>query len=614
MVKQRMAYALSALVMMFGMAVSLVASPVVYAGDGEATIITTADELNDALWFGGNYKLGADINTGDCQYGSPLFVRLDTVLDLDNYTITLPDAQASINGYGASLTIKGDKGKIVKAVEDTDYPTIYVNNGDMTLEGGNIEGKKFSVIVTEGNSFTMTGGSLTADQFGIANHGNVTIDGGTIISNQSGVAGYDLSETTINGGTIDAKHIAVHGNGTHSGTKFNINGGTINGNLGVYLPQVDGLTTITGGTINAKNGVEVRAGELNITGGTINVPSNVEYSVDPNGSGATTLGSAISVAQHTTRNPISVNVSGGVFTAPVAFSQADPQDGDAVDVAISITGGEFNAINDDSVIISDGIEEFVYGGVYNERVEAKYIADGYGIGLNNEDRWQVVNLAELDAAGDEIDNDDNTGEPRIYPKKVDWSQDGGYIETDFSEENQVSVTLEIGEELLADRKATLSATEVSSENLTLDATKGGELIGAVEIDMLDRDGASIEVKDKSLVIWFDIDEDTYNMLSAYDKLYAVYFENGVEVERYEITLENEGFWFETSHLSTYGVVGVNGGAEAEQNAAGTSSAATPDTGTVTVAGASAMSAAIITAVAVGLLTSIISFAYLIRKH
>ena len=613
MAKKRMAYALSALVMTFGMATSLITPSAVYADGEEATIVTTADELNDALWFGGNYKLGADINTGDCQYGSPLFVRVDTVLDLDDYTITLPDDQASINGYGASLTIKGDQGKIVKAVEDTDYPPIFVNNGDITLEGGNIEGKKFAVIVTEGNSFTMTGGSLTADQFSIANHGTVTIGGGTINSAQSGIAGYDASETTINGGTINAEHIAVHGNGSYSGTKFNINGGEINGNLGVYLPQIDGVTTISGGTINASTGVEIRAGSLTISdNAVINVPSNVEYSVVADSNGSTTTGAAVAVAQHTTRNPINVSISGGRFTAPVAFSQADPQDGDAVDVAISITGGEFNAINNDSAIIGDGsIEGFVYGGIYNERVGAEYISDGYGIGLDNDDRWLVVNLAELDAAGDEIDNDDNTGEPRIYPKKVDWSQYGGYIETDFNEEDQVSTTLVIGEELLADRRATLSAVEVSLDSLTLDATKGGELIGAVDIKMLDRDGDVIEVKDNSLVIWFDIDEDTYNMLSSYDKLYAVYFdENGVEVERYEITLEDEGFWFETSHLSTYGVVGVN---NEESSTGEAANAASPDTGTVTAAGASAMSAAIITAVAVGLLTSIISFAYLIRK-
>ena len=287
---------------------------------------------------------------------------------------------------------------------------------------------------------------------------------------------------------------------------------------------------------------------------------------------------------------ISIETSGGKVTinnATIAEGiNMTTKFGGDVTVYEGIINGGINAAA--AAVNAEADNYVLLGGVYDVRPDDKYIPDNF-------------------------EPDDNeAGEGfAIYPKVVDWSQHGGgYIKTNSNDENQVSATLEIGEYLPADRKATLSVVEVSLDSLTLDAIKGGELIGAVDINMLDRTPAVIDVKDNSLVIWFDIDEDTYNMLSSYDKLYAVYFdENGVEVERYEITLENEGFWFETSHLSTYGVVGVNN----EEPSTGEASASTPDTGTVTAAGASAMSAAIITAVAVGLLTSIISFAYLIRK-
>lgn len=625
MTSRKIACALSALVMSFGMSTGLVMPLVTYADGEEPTVVTTPDELNDALYYGGNYILGADIDTSGCQWGTPVYAMHDTVLDLADYTITLPDAQASIYTYGANLTIKGGQGKIVKAVENTDYPTIYVYDGDITFEGGNIEGKKFPVLVKDGNSFTMTGGSVTGNQFGIVSHGVLTIGGGTINADQAGVAGYDLAEVTINGGTINSNHYAVTGNGTEIGTKFYINGGTMNGNVGVYLPQIDGATVVTGGTINANSaGIEVRSGSLDISDVTINVIGDVEYNVVSNGGGPTTTGAAVAVAQHTTRNPINVNISGGIFSAPVAFSEADPQDGDPVDVAVSITGGDFDATSNEAVVISEDVNGFIAGGTYNKGLEAKYIADGYDAGLDNHDRWAVVNLAELDAAGDEIDLDWND-EKRIFPKRINFAEEGG-IRSSMEEEGQIPVFISFGNEFIADRKATLSATEVETSGLKLSGD--GELIGALDLTMYDRDPKVIKVSDNELTVCIDIDEETYNALKEYSELYAVYFDhNGEEVERFNAELKTESYTFEdetwteywiefnTTHLSTYGIVG-SGSANTSENGTSeaTDDAGTPETGTMTASGASASVASIVTAFAVGIMTSIISFAYLIRRR
>ena len=166
----------------------------------------------------------------------------------------------------------------------------------------------------------------------------------------------------------------------------------------------------------------------------------------------------------------------------------------------------------------------------------------------------------------------------------------------------------------------------------LTLTGGGELIGAFDLDLLDRDAVKIEVNDVDMTVYVDIDEDTYNQLAEYDKIEIVYFDDeGNEAERIDAKLQIQSdeftdpdtgetetwayYWieFNTTHLSTYGIVGVNGEEAASTSTEGEAEAGSPNTGTVTVAGASAMSAAIVTSVVMGLLASIVSFAYLIRR-
>lgn len=585
MAKYRIACVMSAIAIAFGMGTCLMTPAAVYAEgeqvqNEEPTVVTTADGLSDAFYHGGNYILGADIDMTGCQYGTSIPAYKDTVLDLDDFTITLPDATASVLTYGANLTIKGNQGKIVKTIENTDYPTVYAFNGDITFESGSIEGKKFPVFVKEGNSFTMNGGTVSGEQFGIVNHGTLTINGGVINSNQSGVGGYDLSETTINNGTINANNFAVFGNGSESGTKFNINGGEINGAFGVYLPQIDGVSTITGGTINAsKTGVEIRAGSLEISGGTINVPKNVEYEVIPNGNGATTTGAAVAVAQHTTKQPINVSISGGTFDAPVAFSEANPQKNSEEDikkVTAEITGGTFGG-----EIKSEDLVDFVNGGQFTTPPAEEDIVPGH----EAEETYEGSGIYE------------------IVPINVDWKDD--YLEEAYNDD--YAVVVDFHAELIADHRASLNVaekTDLSGYKLT----NGGDLLMALDIDMVDRNNTRIKVKDNNLEVFIDLSEEDYNKLAAYDKVQIVYFdENGNEVERLDATLHGDNGWywvqFTTTHLSTYGIVGVN-----------ESGSGTPETGTMTAAGASATNAAIVTAVAVGLLTSIVSFAYLIRRR
>lgn len=568
MAKYRIACVMSAIAIAFCMGTCLVAPAAVYAEgeqsqNEEAIVVSDADTLYAALYWGGNYVLGANIDSADLNpaYGGSFFVFAETNLDLGDYTITLSGSTSSIYAYSDNLTLSGGQGKIVKSIDNTDYPTVWAYGGDITMESGSIEGKKYPVMVSEPRQFTMNGGTITGETFG--------------------VVGYGASTIVMNKGTVNAGEIGLLGRGTDTGTKITLNGGTINsGDTGIYSPQIDGVTTINGGEINAAlNGVEVRAGTLNITDGKITVPSDVEYKVIPNGSGTTTTGAAVAVAQHTTKKPINVNISGGTFNAPVVFSEANPQKNSEEDikkVTAEITGGTFGG-----EIKSEDLVDFVNGGQFTTPPAEEDIVPGH----EAEETYEGSGIYE------------------IVPINVDWKDD--YLEEAYNDD--YAVVVDFHAELIADHRASLNVvekTDLSGYKLT----NGGDLLMALDIDMVDRNNTKIEVENNNLEVFIDLSEEDYNKLAAYDKVQIVYFdENGNEVERLDATLHGDNGWywvqFTTTHLSTYGVVGVN-----------ESGSGTPETGAMTAQGASAANAAIVTAVAVGLLVSITSFAYLIRRR
>lgn len=156
------------------------------------------------------------------------------------------------------------------------------------------------------------------------------------------------AKLTIESGTITGYYYGIVGNGDRHNTEITINGGTITGtynndNLGIYHPQ-EGILTITGGQIEGYNSaIELRAGTLNISGGTFKSTAT-PTTVSANGSGNTTVGAAIAIAQHTTKIAIDVNISGGNFSGCTGLTVFDPQNNnDAEHVKVTISGGTINA-------------------------------------------------------------------------------------------------------------------------------------------------------------------------------------------------------------------------------------------------------------------------------
>ena len=136
---------------------------------------------------------------------------------------------------------------------------------------------------------------------------------------------------------------------------------------------------ISGGDIKADTGMEIRAGELNMTGGSL-VGTATPTSVKPNGNGGTSDGVGLAIAQHTTRLPISVNISSGTISGFTGLLESNPQNGSSADIEkinVSISGGNFTASNGGTnAAFSEDNRLTITGGTFSSDVSA-YVADGY---------------------------------------------------------------------------------------------------------------------------------------------------------------------------------------------------------------------------------------------
>ena len=379
---------------------------------------------NFAIQVGGSVRIGGtDENPITEPYDGHLTV------ESGNY-ITMSDTLRVIQTYNSStLTING--GNIATTWNDERAVAIYNSAGSaVTINGGTVAAPQvafynFGDAIMEGGLVyslsertfqIMDNATLVQNDGIIRTDGDVqavnlskpgakfTMNGGKIYAASdggAGVAAFKESEFIMNGGFIETSDIAVVTNGsvassenTSINAKITINDGTINsGSVAIYIPHINGVTNINGGTITgAVTALEIRAGTLNITGGTL-IGGN-DYSVQSNLSGTTTKGAAVAIAQHNTKQPITVNICGGTFRAAVPFSETNPQGNDpefteTIDGYISNSCSEtrFESTGD-KTIVSEDIEKFIEGGLFTHDVEA-FVADGYGTTIEGTDGYAV---------------------------------------------------------------------------------------------------------------------------------------------------------------------------------------------------------------------------------
>ena len=216
---------------------------------------------------------------------------------------------------------------------------------------------------------------------------------------------------------ITTTGFAISGNGSNSnGTNIAIHGGGISSlsAQGIYHPQY-GTLTIDGGTVTGVTGIEMRSGELNVSGDAVIVGTGEPITSDPNGNGSTTSGAGIAVVQHTTKLPITVEITGGEIRGYNALYQENTQDNEdtAVEkITLAVEGGDFLATGDDGVAVySENKQDFISGGNFSDPVDEQYLdnslnAELYSIRRNPEAPYSyypsVDKALEAAGSGDQI--------------------------------------------------------------------------------------------------------------------------------------------------------------------------------------------------------------------
>ncbi len=288
--------------------------------------------------------------------------------------VTTEEALKAAVANGGSIMLDNDIALTSRVEITSGTVTIDLNGHTISLAEGYSSKGNCMIMVSDGASLTLNDSVGTGK---VTNTSNEKEYGAVCVWGSNN----DSSPTTlvVNGGTYEGYYYGVVGNGTAHNTDITINGGTMNGvnGTGIYHPQ-DGTLTITKGTITgADTGIELRSGTLTMTGGTV-TGNGTPTSFQPNGSGTTTIGAGIAVAQHTTKKNIKVTISGGTINGDTAFIQIDPQDNNLPDtITLSITDGVFNVTNGGTKAVSSVDQtHFISGGQFTNLVPTNYITEG----------------------------------------------------------------------------------------------------------------------------------------------------------------------------------------------------------------------------------------------
>lgn len=293
----------------------------------------------------------------------------------NNATLTLDDADAGftqkqyagIIAYGTNSTVNIINNSVINLLGTGNYGLWSYQGGNINLTNS-VVNAQYDAIGMYGGTLTCTGTDITCTSSGepygitVTKGASLVFNSGNLVSDDTdeedaysiGVAVLgDASSVTINGGTITSDAFAITGNG--SGTTNSVitikNGTTLTSTDSpcIYHPH-PGTLNILGGTLTGTTScIEIRAGELNISGGKfISTWKAKESESVGNGSGTTTVGAAIAVAQHTTLHPITVTITGGDFEGVIPVKLANPQNNSEEDinkVSVAINGGRYKVVN-----------------------------------------------------------------------------------------------------------------------------------------------------------------------------------------------------------------------------------------------------------------------------
>lgn len=343
------------------------------------------------------------------------------------------DIKASPITFSKDIVLLSTNGSKITAKQSGTLFT--VNAGTLSIEGLQIETKgnvglranrEASIVLCKDTA--ISGGMYTVATVG----GNITIsdvasvsstseavlvqNGGTCtIEKGAHVLGYKAGLSVLSGaqadvyGTVEGagdESFGIAGQGTASLGNIAVRihpGAVISGGVcGIYAPAVGSSFEVDGGTITGGwSGIEVRAGRLDISDSPL-IRSTWAGTLESaaNSNGATVKGAAIAVSQHTTKDDIDINITGGTFEGLCAFYEDNPQGNEqsALDkVDISISGGKFISVADQDAVVSANKDGFISGGVFSSNPKA-YLAEGYRPTGNADGTYEIESPEEYSIA------------------------------------------------------------------------------------------------------------------------------------------------------------------------------------------------------------------------
>lgn len=535
---------------------------------------------------------------------SSSFARLnftgDIVKEVSDSALEIPEDMyvvLNLNGYTLSLLTNGMRG--------------LQNYGDLTITGNG--------TINNGTDFSGAYGLID-------NYGSLVVENGTFVdygqgngssikNRPSGYSYLAIESGTFIGNGIETGNACVYSDGilyVNDGVSF------MNASNRAYALIVNSGIAMIGETVgNIENSVVVDGthGGLGINGGEIVVNNGVYTAKNFYG---------IWITNNNNSTDVEIKYAEAHGNRYGVYSSVDDGRQDLSDVGIAIADGKYSGGTKAAVAVNSKNSEHSFGmaisgGEFSTKPDDSYLVEGHVAGLTSNEEYPYMVVDETDNT-DQYDveyeeNEDGEDTPVIYPAQVDWADEGSDgIATGEDAGVAGKLVFDDGQDFIADRKAYLSVEINDGKAIVLDETEqSGSIVKVFDISVKDRDGGEVEVSGKQFTVRILLSEDEYQELVNYDELYMVYVDDdGVEQERIKVELradaDNHEYWlvFEGTHLSTYALTGITYPREAEE-------AAAPETGTVTAAGASAMSAALVTAMAVGVLTAIASFSYLVRR-
>jgi len=425
-----------------------------------------------------------------------------------------------------------EAGKNVKLVEDVKLSApITVTKENITI---NLNGKVLSyetdvageALLTNKGGLTITDTTDAAEgkilfeyvgqpdtQYGkgnytISNMGTLIVENGivenatakmshacyTIDNNTHGGA----SSLTVNGGKIvNTNNYAVRQIGTSNSNSLTVNGGTITGTRAVWI-QLSGSDTTVKPNVT-----------LNITGGNlIGTGESADYKL-----------AVYSYSYGNSLENVKINISGGALDGDVALSGGANK---TVSELVNITGGK---VTDVYSYAEDEVTRIeITGGTFDYDV-SDYVSDTYVVKLENE-KYIVVENTVIETTDEKVSFESEEALPNDFVLVVEEAK----------EEDVKALAPEVIEEFKDNEKV-----------------KDVKLLSLYEID-IKKDGVVQPMTDGNFKLSIEIAED----LQKYDAYKVVYINDEGEVEEtLDAKLVDGKIVFETTHLSTYGIVGYN---------------------------------------------------------